>query len=173
MPRPRLSGIRTVPYAPTGRPKTDTVVRCHTPPPFVPLPASPGRRKNTRPDRHRNLGIRRPTVTFGSMHRRNPHDGNAGSTRPPHSEETPRFLRPIGVDTGLQQCELNQIVLRAATANAFVFPYERRKRIDRAGKIPALERVKAMRQHRKVRAGRVTPISRQFLDLPSTSVECG
>jgi hypothetical protein len=44
------------------------------------------------------------------MHRRNPHDGNAGSTRPPHAEQTPYFLQPIGVDIGLQQCELDQIV---------------------------------------------------------------
>ena len=89
------------------------------------------------------------------MHRRNSHDGNAGSTRPPHAKQTPRFLQPIGVDIGLQQCELDQIVLRAATANAFVFPRERRKRLDRAGKILAFERRAAARQRAKVRARRV------------------
>jgi len=80
------------------------------------------------------------------MRRRNPHDWNAGRTRPPHAEQTPRFLQPIGVDIGLQQCELDQIVLRAATANAFVFPRERRRRLDRAGKIPVFERREAARQ---------------------------
>jgi hypothetical protein len=33
MPRPRLSGIRTVPYAPANRSKTYAVVRCHRRPP--------------------------------------------------------------------------------------------------------------------------------------------
>ncbi len=39
------------------------------------------------------------------------------------------------------------------------------------GKIPAFESRKAPCQCRKVRAGRVTPLARQFLDLPSTRVE--
>jgi hypothetical protein len=53
------------------------------------------------------------------------HDWNAGSIRPSHAEQMPRFLQPIGIDIGLQQCELDQIVLRTATANAFVFPGDR------------------------------------------------
>jgi hypothetical protein len=32
------------------------------------------------------------------MHRRNPHNGNAGSTRSPDAEQMPRFGQPIGVD---------------------------------------------------------------------------
>src|SRR5262249_27127344 len=40
MPCPRRSGIRTVPYPPAGRSKTDTVVRCHPLPSFVSVPAS-------------------------------------------------------------------------------------------------------------------------------------
>jgi hypothetical protein len=60
------------------------------------------------------------------MYCRHPHDGNAGSTRPPQAEQTPRFLQTIGVDIGPQQCELDQIVLRAATAYAFVLAGERR-----------------------------------------------
>src|SRR6266481_4320054 len=46
MPYPRLSGIWTVPYAPASRTKTYTVIRCHTPPPFVSVPASPRKRKD-------------------------------------------------------------------------------------------------------------------------------
>src|SRR5229473_5897589 len=45
MPCPRLSGIRTVPYAPAGRSKTYTVVRCHTLPPSGSVPASPRKRE--------------------------------------------------------------------------------------------------------------------------------
>jgi hypothetical protein len=82
-----------------------------------------------------------------------PYDGNAESTRPSHSEQTPRFLQPIGVEISLQQGELDRIVLRATAANAFVLTRERRKHLDRAGKIPAFERREAMCQRRKVRAG--------------------
>ena len=64
-------------------------------------------------------------------------------------------------------------MLRAAAADAFVFPCERRKRLDRAGKIPAFERREAARQRRKIRAGRVTPISRQLLYFASAGVERG
>jgi len=54
-----------------------------------------------------------------------------GSARPPRAEQTLRFLQPIDVDIGVQQCELDQIVLRAATANAFVLRCERGERLDR------------------------------------------
>src|SRR5437879_536835 len=107
------------------------------------------------------------------MHRRKPHYGNSGSARPLRAEQTPRFLRPIGLDIGLQQGELDQIVLRTAAANALVFPSERRERLDRAGKISALEGREAARQRRKVGTGWVTPLSRQRLHLASTSIERG
>ena len=42
-----------------------------------------------------------------------------------------------------------------------------------AGKIPAFERREAARQGRKVRAGRVTSLPRQFFHLASTDVERG
>ena len=32
----------------------------------------------------------------------------------------PRFVQPIGIEVGPQQGELDQVVLRAATADAFV-----------------------------------------------------
>src|SRR5258708_2110972 len=85
----------------------------------------------------------------------------------------PRLAQPIDTEVGPQQSELDQVVLRAATANAFVFPRERRKRLDRTGKIPAFERRESARQCGKVRTRRVTPFSRQCLDLASTSVEGG
>ena len=89
------------------------------------------------------------------MHRRDRQDRNARGTRPARTEQTARFLQAIGVDVGPQQGELDQIVLRTATADAFVIPGERRKRLDRAGKIAVFERREATRQRRKVRAGRV------------------
>src|SRR2546430_4023723 len=74
--------------------------------------------------------ISRPRPLLQSMHRRDPRDGNAGSTRSPRAEQMPCFLQPAGVEIGLQQGELDQVVLRAAAANAFVFPVERGKRLD-------------------------------------------
>ncbi len=62
-------------------------------------------------------------------------------------------------------------MLRAATANAFVFPCERRERLNRRRKIPAFERDEAARQGRKVRAGRVMPVSCEHLHLARTGVE--
>src|SRR5467141_4156876 len=46
MPYPRLSGIRTVPYAPASRTKTYTVIRCHSLPPFVSVPRRPASEQN-------------------------------------------------------------------------------------------------------------------------------
>src|SRR3954452_10408975 len=107
------------------------------------------------------------------MHRRNPYDGNAESTRPPDAEQMPRFVQPIGVDIGPQQCEFDQIVLRAATADALVFPRERRKRLDCVGKLPAFKRRETARQDGKIRARRVTPFSRQRLYLVGTGIDRG
>jgi hypothetical protein len=67
---------------------------------------------------------------------------------------------PLSAEIGPQQRELDQVVLRAAAANAFVFPCERREHLDRRRKIPVLEGREAARQGRKVRAGRVTPLAR-------------
>ena len=79
------------------------------------------------------------------MRRGKPRDRNAGSTRAPRAEQTPSFLKPIGRGIGPQQAELDQVVLRAAAANALVFGGERGKRLDRRAKIPALERREAAR----------------------------
>jgi hypothetical protein len=107
------------------------------------------------------------------MHRRSPRHRNAGSARPSCTYQTPCFFQPIGTEIGPQQRELDQVVLRAATANAFVFSCERGERLDRRRKIPVFERREAARQGREVRAGRVTPFSRQFLHLASTGAERG
>jgi hypothetical protein len=53
------------------------------------------------------------------MHRRNTRDSNSGSARPPRAEQPLRLLHPAGFEIGLQQGELDQVVLRAAAANAF------------------------------------------------------
>src|SRR6266851_135107 len=108
-----------------------------------------------------------------SLHRRHPRDGNAGSTRSPPAEKVPRLLQPARVEIGLQQGELDQVVLRAAATNAFVFPGERRKRLDRRGKIAAFECLEAVRQRRQVGAGRVTLGPSQILDLAGAAVEPG
>src|SRR6516165_3607234 len=77
------------------------------------------------------------------------------------------------LDVGSQQGELDQVVLCAAAANAFVLTRQRRQRLDRAGKILPLERRKAARQCRKVRTRGVTPLARKFLHLPGTDIERG
>jgi hypothetical protein len=89
---------------------------------------------------------------------------------PPDAEQSPRFLQPIGPDIGLQQREFDQIVLRAATANPFVLPRQRRQRFERAGKIAAFEGREAPNQRGKVRARRVTPLSGQLLYSTSTGM---
>src|SRR5437016_6170589 len=104
---------------------------------------------------------------------RDAQDGNAGGPGPPHAEQMARFTRPIGAEIGPQQGELDQVMLRTAAANTFVLPGERRKRLDRSGKIAAFERREAARQGGKVRARRITPLSRQRLDLASARVERG
>jgi hypothetical protein len=93
--------------------------------------------------------------------------------RPPNIKQALCFLQPIGLDVGSQQGELDQVVLCAAAANAFVLTRQRRQRRDRAGKILSLERPKAARQCGKVRARGVTPPVRQFLYLPGTGIARG
>src|SRR5213076_2968498 len=82
----------------------------------------------------------------------------------------PRFLQATGLDVRLQQCEVDQIVLRAATADAFIFPRQWRKCLARAGIIPALEGREAARQRRKVRTRWVMPVSRQLVNLASARI---
>ena len=107
------------------------------------------------------------------MHRLDAEDRDAHGTRPPGSEQTARFLQAIGINAGTQQGEVDQVVLRAAAADALVIPGERRKRRDRARKIAVFEGREAARQRRKIRAGRVTAFTRKFLDLPGAGGEPG
>ena len=89
-------------------------------------------------------------VARRSVDRRHAGNGNAGSSRPPRTEQPARLLWPIGVEIGLQQRELDQVVLRAAAANAFASPRERCQRLDRDGKVSAFERREAAPQRGKV-----------------------
>src|SRR5258708_24950134 len=98
---------------------------------------------------------------------------NAECVWQPRAEQMSRFVLPIGAEVGPQQGELDQVVLRAAAANPFVFPGERRKRLDRAGKVPAFEGRESARHCRKIRARRVTPLARQCLYLTSPRIERG
>ena len=77
------------------------------------------------------------------MRRRKPCDRNAEGTRPPRAEQAPRFFGPAGLNEGFQQREFDQVVLRAAAANALVFDGERGKNFYRREKIPTLERREA------------------------------
>ena len=88
------------------------------------------------------------------MHRIDSLDGNAGSARSSRAQQLPRLLQPAGIEAGLQQCELDQIVLRAAATNAFVLSGERRQHRDCFGKVGALERSKATCQRRQIGVGR-------------------
>src|SRR6476661_6649322 len=100
-----------------------------------------------------------------SAHRGNARDGNAGSARPPRGEQFARLVRTLGAEASAQKREFDQVVLRAAPANAFVLARERCKRLDRSGKILAFEGREARRQRRKVEARQVTLLARQRLDL--------
>ena len=51
----------------------------------------------------------------------------------------PRFAQAIGGEISTQQGELDQVVLRAAAANALVLSRWRRKRLDRSRKILAFD----------------------------------
>ena len=84
-----------------------------------------------------------------------------------------RIVPAVHVEIGLQQRELDEVVLRAAASNALAFRGERGKHLDRRGKIPAFERREAARQHRKVGAGGVTPLARQLRHLVRTDFQRG
>jgi hypothetical protein len=75
-----------------------------------------------------------------SIRPRTPRDRNAGRTRPPRTEQAPRLFGPAGLKVGFQQREVDQVMLRAATADALVFGGERGKHFYRREKISTLER---------------------------------
>ena len=77
------------------------------------------------------------------MRRGKPRDRNAGRTRSPSAEQALRFFGSAGLKVRLQQREFDQVMLRAAAANALVFDGERGKNFERREKIPTLERRKA------------------------------
>src|ERR1041384_6341975 len=99
------------------------------------------------------------------MPRRTTNTRSAGGARPPSTEQALRIVQPIGLDIGPHQCELDQVMLRSAAADAFVLPRQRRQRVDCGGEIAALERNEAARQRWEIRAGRVTSLARQSLHL--------
>src|ERR1700719_2136519 len=53
-------------------------------------------------------------VSVLSLRRGEPRDRNAGSTRSPSAEQALRLFGSVGLQVGLQQRELDQVVLRAA-----------------------------------------------------------
>ena len=63
-------------------------------------------------------------------------------SRSPRAKQMPCLLQPIDLEIGLQQGELDQVVLRSAAANALAFPGQWGKHLDRRGEIPALYAVK-------------------------------
>src|SRR5262245_9990828 len=92
-------------------------------------------------------------------------DGNSGSPWPPCAEQALGVVRPVGREAGPQQREVDQVVLRAAAADALVLARERRQRLDRRGIVATFERGEPDRQGGKVLARRVAALGRQGLDL--------
>lgn len=92
-------------------------------------------------------------------------DGNAASARPSRTQYFPCLLEPTRVEACFQQCELDQIVLRAAAANALILSSERPQNCNRLSKVAMLECSKSTRQCRQVGTRRVTPLARQSTHL--------
>ena len=57
------------------------------------------------------------------MQRRHPRNGNTRSTGAPLVEQPPCLVQPVDAEIGLQQRELDQVVLRAAAADETAFPH--------------------------------------------------
>src|SRR5262249_26041396 len=110
------------------------------------------RRATFRPHRCANRRRSRPEGLSHSGYLRqsqdpfNPRNRNAGRVRPTLFEQTPRLLLLIGFQAGSQQGELDQVVLRPATANALVLTRERGQCLDRRGEVLPLECREAARQ---------------------------
>src|SRR5258708_28240167 len=100
---------------------------------------------------------RRRSKRARSLRRGGPRDRNAGSTRSPSAEQALRLFSSVGLKVGLQQRELDQVVLRAAAANALVFGSERRKHLDPREKIPAPAPPQPPLQRPQVRPRPVSP----------------
>jgi hypothetical protein len=106
------------------------------------------------------------------MHRGNPHDRNPGCVRPPDIKQALRFLQPIGLDEALSKVNsIRSCCARLPPMRSFWPASGAIASI--AGKILPLERRKAARKGRKVRARGVTPLARQFLHLPGTDIDRG
>ena len=93
-------------------------------------------------DRSRSPSSRR------SAHRRQPGNGNARGAWMPHVRDAARIIQSGRAEIGLQQRELHQVELCAATADAFEFASNRFKRVDRGREIAPFESGEGVRYRR-------------------------
>ena len=91
-----------------------------------------------------------PRASLRSMQRR-AGDRNASRARTPRAEKPQRILLTARIEVRLQQRELDEIVLCAAAADAFVLPGHRSERIDRTRQNP---RARTPRSRATAPAGR-------------------
>jgi len=91
------------------------------------------------------------------LDRRDPRNRNTGSAGAACAQQPFSLFQTTGAETGLQQGELDQIVLRTAAADALVLTGKGRQRLYRRGEIPPFERREAARQRREVGAGGIAP----------------
>jgi hypothetical protein len=73
------------------------------------------------------------------MHSRQPGNGNARGAGTTHAHQPARIVRAACAEIRLQQRELDQVELCAATADAFEFAGNRLTRVDRGGEISPFE----------------------------------
>jgi hypothetical protein len=91
----------------------------------------------------RNSRVQSPPEGARSMRRGKPRERNAGRTRSPSAEQALRFFGSASLKIRFQQREFDQVMLRAAAANALGFGGKRGQHINRRRKMAALERREA------------------------------
>jgi len=116
-------------------------------------------------DRSRSPSSRR------SAHRRQPGNGNARGAWTPHVRDAARIIQSGRAEIGLQQRELHQVELCAATADAFEFASNRFKRVDRGGEIAPFESGEGVRYRRNAGARRITTATRELVHLPCARLQ--
>src|SRR6516165_2818792 len=102
-----------------------------------------------------------------SVHSRQPGNGNARRARTPRARHLARIVRAVRAEIGLQQRELHQVELCAATADAFELAGNRLKRVDRGGEISPFESGEGARHRWYAGAGWVTTVGRERVHLPN------
>src|SRR5216683_2243002 len=106
-----------------------------------------------------------------NLARTQPCNGSARGASRPHAQHPARIVRAVRAEIGLQQREHHQVELCAATADAFEFAGNRFKRVDRGGEISPFESGEGARHRRNARAGWITTVARELVDLPCARLQ--